>query len=128
MGVATPEACGMLGRGAESALIARFLWACCKLGLDIRLPACLFMGKAQSDKSWHALRSHLGHCNDERFVLNMERVASSWGAIERRLARCRIRQPHQLVLDPHAIPPVWLVSAPGLRRSPDSHTTLAGNA
>ena len=96
--------------------IARLLRACGQLGLDIRLPACLSVGKAQRDTSWHALRSHLQRRvaepgTDERLALDMERVASAWGAIRRRLARRGIRQPRQLVLDPHTVPPVWLVPA-----------------
>ena len=36
-------------------------------------------------------------------------VAASWTAIRRRLGRCGIRQPRQLVLDPRANQVIWLL-------------------
>lgn len=39
--------------------IARLLRACGQLGTQIRLPACLTLGKAARETSWHALLKHL---------------------------------------------------------------------
>ena len=85
-------------------------------GPAVSLDLTFVLRKVQRDTSCNALRSHLqrraaGAGTDERLVLDIERVASAWGAKRRRLARRGIRQPRQLVLGPQAVPPVWLVPA-----------------
>ena len=102
--------------------IARLLRACGQLGIEARLPVCLCMGKVQRETSWRNLLVHLRQRSsaagaDERLKQDMADVNSAWSAIRRRLGCRGIRQPRQLVLDPHAHPPVWLLPA-SLRRQP----------
>ena len=94
--------------------IARFLRACGQLGIAARLPACLSIGKVERETSWHCLRTHLRRETsapgaDESLEADMACVDAAWTAIRRRLGRCGIRQPRQLVLDPQAHPVVWLL-------------------
>ena len=101
--------------------IARLLRACGQLKLEIRLPACLSIGKAERETSWHALLSHLRRRASqpeasEQTRSDVECLASAWGAVRRRLARRGIKQPRQLVLDPHAPSVVWLVPSTLPRR------------
>ena len=94
--------------------IARLLRACGQLGVEARLPVCLSIWKTERETSWHCLLAHLRRVTsapgaDERLASDMACVASAWCAIRRRLARRGIRQPRQLLLDPHGRPVVWLV-------------------
>ena len=102
--------------------IARFLRTCGQLNIEVRLPACLSMGRVERETSWRNLLVHLRQGSSapgaaERLELDMDVVNSAWSAIRRRLGRRGIRQPRQLVLDPHAHPPVWLLPSL-LRRQP----------
>ena len=103
-------------RSPRSCPIARFLRACGQLGIEARLPVCLSTGKLQRETSWHSLLVHLRRQTsasgaDEGLKLDMTHVNLAWTAIRRCLARRGIRQPRQLVLDPRAHPPVWLLPA-----------------
>ena len=90
--------------------IARLLRECRQLGVEALFSVCLSIGKT----SWQGLLAHLLRLTsapgtDECLRSDMACVASAWCAIRRRLARRGIRQPRQLVLDPHVHPVVWLV-------------------
>ena len=68
----------------------------------------------EHETSWHGLLTHLrlktlAAGADESLEADMACVDAAWTAIRRRLGRCGIRQPRQLVLDPQAHPVVWLL-------------------
>jgi len=95
--------------------IARFLRACGQLGMQIRLPTCLSLGKTERETSWHCLLSHLRRlassagANDE-LRQDVACVASSWGAIRRRFRRRGVRIPRQLVVAAtRNRPAAWIV-------------------
>ena len=101
--------------------IARLLRACGQLGLDIRLPDCLSLGRMEGETSWSALLAHLRRRTaapgiDSRTQSDMECVTAAWTTIQRRFRRRGIREPRQLVLDPRADRAVWLL--PNLARAP----------
>ena len=98
----------------RSCPVARFLRTCGQLGIEARLPTCLSLGKVERETSWHCLLTHLRRETsapgaDESLEADMACVAASWTAIRRRLGRCGIRQPRQLVLDPRANQVIWLL-------------------
>ena len=101
-------------RSPRKCPIARFLRACGQLGMEARLPTCLSLGTADRETSWRSLLVHLRRQTsaagaDTRLERDMAVVNSAWTAIRRCLGRRCIRQPRQLVLDPHRRPPVWLL-------------------
>ena len=90
-------------RSPRKCPIARFLRACGQLGVQSRLPACLSLGKTERETSWHCLLTHLlrlASLDDESNDLKqaVACVASSWGAIRRRLRGRGVRIPRQLVV------------------------------
>ena len=98
----------------RSCPIARFLRTCGQLGIEARLPTCLSIGRVERETSWHGLLIHLRRETsapgaDESLEADMACVDAAWTAIRRRLGRCGIRQPRQLVLDPRANPVIWLL-------------------
>ena len=93
--------------------IARLLRACAQLDTQIRLPACLSLGKVERETSWHALLKHIQgkveEQEDEQKKQDLGLVTQSWSAIRRRWRRRGIRFPRQLVLDPRQTPAFWLI-------------------
>ena len=93
--------------------IARLLRACAQLEIQIRLPACLSLGKVERETSWHALLRHMQQQisgrEEEQERNDLALVTQCWTAIRRRLRRRGIRFPRQLVLDPQQTPAMWLV-------------------
>jgi hypothetical protein len=94
--------------------LARFLRVCGQLGVQAHLPACLSLGKAERDTSWHSLLTHLSRLAsasdaDEDFRSDLEQVTASWAAIRHCFRGRGIKQPRQLVLDPRARPAIWLL-------------------
>ena len=97
--------------------LARFLRlrVCGQLGVQARLSACLSLGKAEREASWHSLLMHLSRRAsasdaDAGFRSDVELVTASWAAIRRCFRGQGVRQPRQLVLDPRVQPAVWLIS------------------
>ena len=93
----------------------QLLRACGQLGVEARLPVRFSIGKTERETSWQGRLAHLRQVMsvpdaDERLESDVACVASAWCAIRRRLARRCIRQPLQLVLDPHVHPVVWRLS------------------
>ena len=94
--------------------LARFLRACGKLNLDIKLPACLSLGVAGRDTSWRGLLMHLkpkctSSDTDQQLKTDFQLVQRSWGTICRRFRRRGIRTPRQLIVNPRVSPAIWLV-------------------
>ena len=96
--------------------LARFLRlrVCGQLGVQARLSACLSLGKAEREASWHSLLMHLSRRAsasdaDAGFRSDVELVTASWAAIRRCFRGQGVRQPRQLVLDPRVQPAVWLI-------------------
>ena len=95
--------------------IARFLRACGQLGMPIRLPACLSLGKTERETSWYCLLTHVRRLAslpvvDAQLRQDVACVTSSWGAIRRRFRRRGIRMPRQLVTAAtRDRPAVWAV-------------------
>jgi hypothetical protein len=94
--------------------LARLFRACGQLQMEIHLPACLFLGMAGRDTSWHALLMHLrqkaGHAEtDRQLAEDVDTVARAWAAIRRRFRRRGVRTPRQLNLDPRATTVLWLM-------------------
>ena len=94
--------------------IARLLRACGQLGVHIKLPAVLSLGKEQRELSWHGLMQHFrGRASaaeaDAQLQADVETLGASWAAVRRCLRRRGIRYPRMLVLNPRRPPAVWLV-------------------
>ena len=94
--------------------IARLLKACGQLGVQIRLPACLTLGKSQRNVSWHGLLVHLrGRASApgaaDQLRADVETVEASWPAIYRRLRRRGVGSPRMLVINPRGAQGVWLL-------------------
>ena len=94
--------------------LARFLRACGKLNLDIKLPACLSLGVAGRDTSWRGLLMHLkpkctSSDTDQQLKTDFQLVQRSWGTIRRRFRRRGIQTPRQLIVNPRVSPAIWLV-------------------
>jgi hypothetical protein len=83
--------------------LARLLRACGRLGIGVRLPACLSLGVAGRDTSWHGLLMHLKQNASapgasQELVEDVKTIAQSWTAIRRRFRRRGVRMPRQLLL------------------------------
>ena len=94
--------------------IARLLRACGQLGVQVKLPAVLSLGKEQRELSWHGLMQHLrGRAStaedDAQLQADMAILEASWAAIRRCLRRRGIRYPRMLVVNPRRPPAIWLV-------------------
>ena len=94
--------------------IARLLRACGQLGVQIRLPAVLSLGKAQRELSWHGLMQHLrGLASAAEAAAQLQAdvatLAASWTSIRRCLQRRGIRSPRMMVVNPRHPPVLWLV-------------------
>ena len=103
--------------------LARLFRACGQLQMEIHLPACLSLGLAGRDTSWHALLMHLrqkaGHAEtDRQLAEDVDTVARAWAAIRRRFGRRGVRTPRQLILDPRATTVLWLVPERMGKKSP----------
>ena len=92
--------------------IARLLRACGQLGIQIRLPAVLSLGKAQRELRWYGLLQHLwARASDaEPDVQSQEDVAllgEMWTSVRRYLQRRGIRFPRMMVANPRRPPVIW---------------------
>ena len=100
-------------RSPRSCPIARLLRACAQLEIQIRLPACLSLGKTERETSWYAALKHIRQQveaqEDEQGKKDLETIVQSWSAIRRRWRRRGVRFPRQLVVDPQQRPALWLV-------------------
>ena len=72
--------------------LARLLRACGRLGIGVRLPACLSLGVAGRDTSWHGLLMHLKQNASaprasQELVEDVKTITQSWTAIKRRFRR-----------------------------------------
>ena len=102
------------GRSTPRCPIARLLRACGQLGVQVKLPAVLSLGKEQRELSWHGLLQHLrGRAStaedDAQLQADMATLETSWAAIRRCLRRRGIRFPRMLVVNPRRPPAMWLV-------------------
>ena len=70
---------------------------------------CLSTGETELEASWQGLVESLRQVTSAPGTDERPCVASAWCAIRRRLAHHGIRQPLQLVLDPHVHPAIRLV-------------------
>ena len=82
--------------------------------MEVKLPACLSLGVAGRDTSWHALLMHLrqkaAHMQaNQQLTEDVTTVTRAWAAIRQLFRRRGVRTPRQLVLDPRATPAHWLV-------------------
>jgi len=103
--------------------IARFLRACGQLGVRIRLPTCLSLGKTERETSWHCLLSHVRQLAssaeaDDQLRQDVACVAASWGAIRRRFRRRGVRMPRQLVVAALSNRPATWTVPESLSRNP----------
>ena len=94
--------------------IARLLRACGQLGVQIRLPAVLSLGKVQRELSWHGLLQHLRRRAsaaeaEAQLQADVATLAASWTTIRRCLQRRGIRYPRMMVVNPRCPPVLWLV-------------------
>ena len=95
---------------------ARLLRACGQLQVQIRLPACLTIGKEERETSWFALLTHLQQRAQApeaaaQFRRDLAVVAAAWQSIRRHYSRRGIRAPRQLVRDPRAT--TWILRTKG---------------
>ena len=94
--------------------IARLLRACGQLGVQIRLPAVLSLGKVQRELSWHGLLQHLrGRASvaeaEAQLKADVATLVASWTTLRRCLQRRGIRYPRMMVVNPRRPPVLWLV-------------------
>jgi hypothetical protein len=78
--------------------IARLRRSCGQLGVQVKLPAVLSLGKEQRELSWHGLMQHLrGRASaaeaDAQLQADVEALGASWAAVRRCLRRRGIRYP-----------------------------------
>jgi hypothetical protein len=93
--------------------LARRFRACGQFRMEVKLPACLSLGVAGRDTSWHALLMYLrqkaAHMEaNQQLTEDVATLTRAWAAIRRRFRRRGVRTPLQLVLDPRATPALWL--------------------
>ena len=94
--------------------IARLLRACGQLGVQIRLPAVLSLGKVQRELSWHGMLRYLrvrasAAEADAQLQADVAALEASWPSVRRRLRRRGIRLQRMLVVNPRESPVAWLV-------------------
>ena len=102
--------------------IARLMRACGQLQVQIRLPACLTIGKEERETSWFSLLTHLQQRANtpeatDRFKLDLAVVTSAWPSIRRHYRRRGIRAPRQLVRDPRAPTAWWSLEGTNKRKA-----------
>ena len=94
--------------------IARLLKACGQLGVQVRLPACLTLGKRVRELSWHGLLGHLrsralAPDAADQLRADFATVEVSWPDICCRLRRRGVGSPRMLVINPRGPQGVWLL-------------------
>ncbi len=94
--------------------IARLLKACGQLGVQVRLPACLTLGKRVQELSWHGLLGHLrsralAPGAPDQLRADFATVEASWPDICCRLRRRGMGSPHMLVINPRGPQGLWLL-------------------
>jgi len=99
-------------RKPRSSPVARLLRACGQLQIHIKLPDCITAGKIAREGSWFSFRNHLASrvaADDESGQRDLACVSKHWTTIRKRLRSRGIHFPRQLILDPRAQEPLWLL-------------------
>ncbi len=94
--------------------IARLLKACGQLGVQVRLPACLTLGKRVRELSWNGLLGHirsraLAPGAADQLQADFATVEASWPDICCRLRRRGVGSPRMLVINPRGPQELWLL-------------------
>jgi hypothetical protein len=95
--------------------IARLLREFGQLGVQVKLPAVLSLGKEQRELSWHGLMQHLrgrastAEDDAQQVQADMATRETPWADIRHCLRRRGIRFPRILVINPRRPPAMWIV-------------------